>query len=109
MHALKPIRGRTLALLLLAAVALGGSVFAWSDAASPAIAGPGTKAPDGWTAEAPRDEIRPAFAFDPTGGPDGKGVFRITADKREGLAGYWEKTFSPDGGKHHPLTANLQT
>ena len=30
-------------------------------------------APDGWTAAAPRDEIKPAFAFDPAGGPDGKG------------------------------------
>jgi predicted amidohydrolase len=108
MHALKPIHGRTLALLWFAAVALGGSLMAWSGPASPATAEAGTKAPDGWTAEAPRDEIRPAFAFDPTGGPDGKGVFRISADKREGLAGYWKKSFPINGGKHYRFTANYQ-
>src|ERR1700735_547222 len=62
---------------------------------------PADKAPDGWSAESPRDEIRPAFAFDPTGGPDGKGCLSITADKREGLAGYWKKTVPVSGGKHY--------
>jgi hypothetical protein len=31
-------------------------------------------APDGWTAAAPREEIRPVFAHEATGGTDGKGL-----------------------------------
>ena len=69
---------------------------------------PADKAADGWTAEAPRDEIRPAFAFDPVGGPDGKGCLLISADNREGLAGYWKKTFPVVGGKHYRFTASYQ-
>ena len=61
---------------------------------------PSVTAPDGWTAAAPRDEIRPDFSFDARGGPDGKGGLVITADRREGLAGYWKKTFPIAGGKH---------
>ncbi len=52
-------------------------------------------APDGWGVAALRDEIRPGFAFEPGGGPDGQAAFLITADDREGLDGAWVKTF-PD-------------
>ena len=34
----------------------------------------------GWTAAAPRDEIRPEFTYYPRGGPNGKGVHIIGAD-----------------------------
>jgi predicted amidohydrolase len=64
--------------------------------------------PDGWTAMAPRDEIRPQFNHDPKGGPDGSGSFNIQSDKREGLAGYWTKTFPVTGGKYYRFTANYQ-
>src|SRR5688572_21092455 len=63
--------------------------------------GPVPAAPPGWTAGAPRDEIRPRFACDPAGGPDGKGSLIIEADGREGLDGYWTKTFDVAGGKHY--------
>ncbi len=62
-------------------------------------------APDGWTTAAPRDEIRPAFAFDPQGGPDGHGAFVIKADQREGLDGCWTKTFPVTGGKYYHFRA----
>jgi predicted amidohydrolase len=65
-------------------------------------------APDGWSAAAPRDEIRPAFAYDPAGGPDGKGSLVITADKREGLDGCWKKTFPVTGGKHYRFGARYK-
>jgi predicted amidohydrolase len=58
-------------------------------------------APDGWTTAAPRDEIRPQFAFDPQGGPGGGGCFIIRADHREGLDGCWRKTFPVQGGKYY--------
>ncbi len=58
-------------------------------------------APEGWTAAAPRDEIRPQFAFDPKGGPNGTGCFIIRADQREALDGCWRKTFPVQGGKYY--------
>jgi predicted amidohydrolase len=60
-----------------------------------------TGAPDGWTTAAPREEIRPQFAFDPKGGPQGTGCFIIRADPREGQDGCWRKTFPIQGGKDY--------
>src|SRR5262245_38052027 len=57
--------------------------------------------PGGWQAAAPREEIKPSFAHDPKGGPKGDGCLTITADKREGLHGYWQKTFPVTGGKFY--------
>lgn len=74
-------------------------------AAPPAAA---DAAPDGWAAEAPRDEIKPAFGYDPAGGPDGTGCFVITADARDGLAGYWAKTFPVAGGRHYRFAARVR-
>src|SRR5438552_5636426 len=48
---------------------------------------------DGWTTGAPRDEIRPEFAYDPEGGAKGGGSLIIKADGREGLGGWWTKCF----------------
>jgi predicted amidohydrolase len=99
-------------LCLVVAALVGVSAFAWglwSLAADSAVAaGQATEAPDGWTAATPRDEIRPAFAYEPTGGPDGKGCFLIKADQREGLAGFWKKTFPVTGGKHYRIEAQYQ-
>jgi predicted amidohydrolase len=66
------------------------------------------EAPGGWTTSAPRDEIRPAFAYEPKGGPDATGCLTITADKREGLDGCWTKTFPVAGGKHYHFAARFQ-
>ena len=56
-----------------------------------------TEVPEGWRGLAPRDEIRPLFAFD-GGGPNGSECFVISADGRPGLAGSWVKTFVVEGG-----------
>jgi predicted amidohydrolase len=63
------------------------------------------RAPDGWETAAPREEIRPAFAYEPKGGPDGKGAFVIKHDQREGLDGWWTKTYPVVGGKHYRFRA----
>ena len=42
----------------------------------------------GWRPFSPRDEIRPEFAINPRGGPDGKGGLVIRLDDREGLDGF---------------------
>jgi predicted amidohydrolase len=55
--------------------------------------------PEGWSAQAPRDEVRPAFSYRPGGGPDGSGSLVIDADGREGLIGCWIKVFPVRGGK----------
>lgn len=55
----------------------------------------------GWTSIAQRAEIAPAFSINPQGGPDGQGSLVIRSDKREGLTGYWKKTFPIEGGKSY--------
>src|SRR5437763_14620271 len=75
---------------------------------SPQAPKPGP-APGGWQAAAPREEIKPYFAHDPKGGPNGAGCLTITADKREGLHGYWQKTFSVTGGKFYRFHAVRKT
>jgi predicted amidohydrolase len=61
--------------------------------------------PEGWSAAAPRAEIRPDFSFDPKGGRDGKGSFLITADQREGLDGSWVRALPIKGGKYYRFHA----
>jgi predicted amidohydrolase len=61
--------------------------------------------PEGWSTAAPRDEIRPEFAYDPTGGPHGRGAFVIRSDEREGLQGRWTKTFPVQGGHAYRFSA----
>jgi predicted amidohydrolase len=65
------------------------------------LVGAASEVPDGWTTAAPRGEIRPDFAYDPSG------VFVIKAD-REGLDGCWKKTFPIAGGKHYRFAARYQ-
>ena len=61
---------------------------------------------DGWQTAAPRAEIRPQFAYQPKGGRDGQSILTITADAREGLHGYWRKSFPIIGGKHYRFSAH---
>jgi predicted amidohydrolase len=58
-------------------------------------------APEGWQTTAPREEIRPQFAYDPHGGRSGKGGLVIEADTREGLDGAWVKDFPIVGGRSY--------
>lgn len=83
--------------LLVAGLAMGLMLLAGQAIAA--------DAPQGWKPEAPRDEIRPRFSYDPTGGPDGRGSFVIQADDREGLDGYWVKRFPITGGRHYRFHA----
>jgi len=53
---------------------------------------------DGWQAFAPRDEIRPAFSHEPGGGPERTGRLIITHDQRQGLDGWFQKSFPVSGG-----------
>lgn len=61
--------------------------------------------PEGWTAGAQRDEVRPDLTYDPSGGRDGHGRFIIQQDDREGLHGFWSKTFDVEGGKYYHFEA----
>jgi len=62
-------------------------------------------APAGWQTASPRDEIRPACRFDPSGGRGGTGSFVIEHDRREGLQGCWVRSFPVDGGSSYRFQA----
>lgn len=64
-----------------------------------------SSAPEGWFSAAPRDEVKPQFFYNAKSGKDGKGAFLIVTDEREGLDGYWTKTFSATGGKSYRFAA----
>src|SRR6266568_7179490 len=66
---------------------------------------PSSLAPAGWMTGAPRAEIQPEFEFDAGGGSDGNGCLIIRADSREGLDGWWTKTFPISGGKAYRFSA----
>ncbi len=65
-------------------------------------------APEGWDTFAPREEIRPTFAYEPKGGPERQGCFVIRADSRPGLDGCWTRTFPVSGGKWYRFSALYQ-
>ncbi len=69
----------------------------------------GPAAPEGWTTVTAREEIAPQFSFNPTGGPDGHGSFVLRSDKREGLSGYWRKSFPVDGGHSYQFLSFRKT
>ena len=64
---------------------------------------------DGWTTVAPREEIRPQFRHTETGGKSGHGALASHADEREGLHGWWQKTFPVSGGQHYRISAWRRT
>jgi predicted amidohydrolase len=65
----------------------------------------GAKLPDGWSFRAPREEIRPEFSFDPHGGRNHAGSLVIHHDQREGLDGWYQKSFPVVGGEYYRFTA----
>jgi predicted amidohydrolase len=65
--------------------------------------------PDGWTTVAPREEIRPKFQRTEPGGKSGRGALAIRADEREGLHGWWEKTFPVTGGQFYRFSVWRRT
>ena len=60
---------------------------------------------DGWTAVAPREEIRPQFQRQETGGKSSHGALTIQTDEREGLHGWWQKTFPVAAGQYYRFSA----
>lgn len=66
-------------------------------------------APEAWQPAAPRDEIRPAFDYDSTGGRSRNGALIIQHDAREGLDGFWTKTFPVQGGRYYRFEAFRKT
>jgi predicted amidohydrolase len=65
----------------------------------------GPSNPEGWTTAAPREELRPAFSYQPDGGRRGKSRLIIQTDPREGLDGYWVKDIPVEGGKSYRFQA----
>jgi predicted amidohydrolase len=61
--------------------------------------------PDGWTAVAVREELRPDFSFDPVGGPDGKGALVARTGELAGLDGHLVRTYPVTGGKAYRFHA----
>jgi len=70
---------------------------------------PASESADGWKGDSPRDEIKPAFSFNPKGGPLRRGALVISANEREGLDGHWEKTFEAKGGQFYRFHAVRRT
>ncbi len=64
---------------------------------------------DGWQSNAPRAEIRPAFSFAPKGGPNRAGSLVVTHDQREGLDGWFQKSFAVNGGDGYRFHAVRKT
>ena len=64
-------------------------------------------APNGWQTATPRDELCPDFTFIPK--KDGEvvsvGILVIKTDEREGLDGYWKKSFPVKGGEYYRFSA----
>lgn len=60
---------------------------------------------EGWEPVAPRDEIRPQFTASPDQGRAKTPALIITCDEREGLHGFWRKSFAVTGGEHYRLSA----
>lgn len=57
-------------------------------------------APKGWKTAAPRDEIRPHFAYNQGKGRSGRGEWVIEQDG-PGQVGYWHKTIPVKGGQSY--------
>ena len=66
---------------------------------------PAAIAIDDWVPTAVREEIRPDFALDKSGGRDGKGALLIRTDRRPGLMGYWTKTVPVEGSHYYRFQA----
>jgi predicted amidohydrolase len=88
---------RTLLALLFAACLLASAVVSAADA------------PGGWATHAAREEIKPQCSYDAGGGKSGAGCFVLSADDRDGLAGWWQKTFPVAGGQHYRFEAWRKT
>lgn len=67
---------------------------------------PASAAAEGWTAAAPRPEIRPAFRVESAQG--GEICLVIAAEGGPGRHGYWTKSLPVQGGKHYRFSVTRQ-
>lgn len=81
-------------------VAVVGLLMTIGGLASSLAEGPAI-APEGWTTKTPREELRPAFGYRPSGGWNDGPVWEIAAGASEGLIGWWETTVPIEGGKSY--------
>jgi predicted amidohydrolase len=91
--------------LLVAFSALGPGGFVDAAASEANKSRRNDNFPAGWSARAPRDEIRPELAFNPQGGPERDGSFVIRHDERDGLDGWFQKSFPVTGGEFYRFQA----
>jgi predicted amidohydrolase len=75
----------------------------------PTLAQAADEPPEGWQTIAPRDEIRPAFSFEAKGGPKNTGSLVVTHDQRDGLDGWFQKSFPVRGGECYRFHAVRKT
>jgi predicted amidohydrolase len=59
----------------------------------------------GWTTGAPRDEIRPEFAYERSESPDRQPVLIIKSGENDGVDGYWSKALPVTGGNYYHFDA----
>jgi len=78
----------------------------WSATSPPATV---LGAPTGWECAAPREEIRPEFGYRADGGRSRNGGLMIRHDSRDGLDGFWTKTFPITGGGFYRFEAFRRT
>ena len=102
----KPFMSRVIRSLILA---VGFFLAYISQPVLAADGGGDAKPPEGWSAAAPRDEVRPAFTYRADGGPERTGALVIESDDREGLLGCWTRTYPITGGKSYRFSAFRRT
>jgi predicted amidohydrolase len=83
---------------LLLAFCLAASTFA-------ALSTNATDLASEWKPVAVRDEIRPTFKIDQTGGPSHHGSLIIVGADNDGTEGHCDKTFPVEGGKFYKFKA----
>jgi predicted amidohydrolase len=85
----------------------GAIVLSAIAVSAPAAEGRGDT--EGWTTATPRDELRPAFRYEPAGGRGGQSRLIIETDQRDGLDGHWEKDLKVEGGAWYRFQAFRRT
>ncbi|MCY2986297.1 MAG: carbon-nitrogen hydrolase family protein [Planctomycetota bacterium] len=94
----------TVALLLFVVTAANGQNSPPTRARELAL-----RLPAGWTTNSPREETRPEFSFVPNGGPNKAGSLGVSHDQREGLDGWFQKSFAVNGGEVYRFHAVRKT
>ena len=84
--------------LMLLLLFMSAFEFVQAEDIDPIVVDLGEEA-NGWTTGSPRAEIAPAFVYIPPDSPDGTEELILATDDREGLVGYWRKSFEVEGGR----------